>query len=159
MTLTSRLIVEFACRFILGGFFVFSGLMKVREPVLFQENIRSFHILSDPWPGLLAISLPWFEILCGVGILLRWLYAGSLALVSGSLVIFMAAISWSWMRGLDISCGCFGQVDLALGYSWHLLLNLTLLSMGLWLLRSESRRLRQPPFSEPQNHRPIPSST
>lgn len=142
MKLPARLIAEFLCRLILGGVFVFTGFMKVKDPVLFQQDIRSFHILDDPWPGLLAISLPWLEILAGAGILLRQLYAGSLVLISGSLAVFIGAIAWSWMRGLDVSCGCFGKLDLALGYSQHILLNSVLLGMGIWLLWLESRRLR-----------------
>lgn len=157
--MTRRLIIQFACRFLLGGFFVFSGLMKVQDPVTFQNDIRSFHLLSDPWPGLVAISLPWFEILCGMGVLLRQLYVGSLTLISASLVVFMGALVSAWIRGLDVSCGCFGKADLALGYSQHLLLNLALLGMGIWLLRSESRRLRRLALLATKNHpHPTPSS-
>lgn len=157
---TARLIAEFACRLILGGVFVFTGLMKIKEPILFQQDIRSFHIIDDPWPGLLAISLPWFEIIGGTGILIRQLYAGSLVLISGSLTVFIAAIAWSWMRGLDVSCGCFGKLDLALGYSQHILLNSVLLGMGLWLLWQESRRLRMAaaqsqPTSSPTTDSPV----
>lgn len=143
MKLTPRIITRLACRLILGGFFIYTGVLKAGNPVLFQQDIRNYHLLPDPWPGLVAISLPWFEIICGLGILVRVLYAGSLALVSLSLVVFMGAISSAWSRNLDIDCGCFGKDGAVIGYGPHLLMNTGLLAMGVWLLWDESRR-RQP---------------
>lgn len=146
MNLTPRIITRLACRLILGGFFIYTGVLKVGNPVLFQQHIRNYHLLPDPWPGLVAISLPWFEILCGLGVLVRVMYAGSLTLLSLSLVVFMGAISSAWSRNLDIDCGCFGKDGANIGYAPHLLLNTGLLAMGVWLLWDESRR-RQPDSS------------
>lgn len=165
MKLPARLIAEILCRLILGGWFFTTGLMKLPDPVSFQDSIRNFHILNDPWPALLAVGLPWFEILCGAGIVLRQLYVGSLALVSGSLAIFIAAIASAWWRGLNIDCGCFGKLDAGISHSQHILLNTVLLGMGIWLLWLESRRLRMvaslsqppPPSAPPPTDSPVPS--
>lgn len=139
-------ILEWAFRLILAGAFLKAGYEKARDPIQFLFDVRSFHLLPDPWAGLLSLGLPWLELLCAVGVLVKQLYAGSLAILAGSLAVFMGAIAWSWRRGLDISCGCFGKSDFELTYTQHLLMNATLLGMALWLLWQEnrSRRMQAP---------------
>ena len=137
---TTGRIVEFLFRWILAGAFLVAGLLKARDPIQFLFDIRSFHLLPDPYAGLLALGLPWLEILGALGVLTKRLYAGSLAVLCGSLVVFMVAIAWSWHRGLDISCGCFGKSAAELSYTEHLGRNAALLGMGLWLLWREARR-------------------
>jgi uncharacterized membrane protein YphA (DoxX/SURF4 family) len=58
--------------------------------------------------NFLGIFLPWFEV--GLGILLILGIAVRLsAFLGGALmVVFIAAISQAWARGLSIDCGCFG---------------------------------------------------
>ncbi len=137
--MTTARILEWIFRLTLGGLFFKAGYEKARDPIQFLFDIRNFQLLPDPWAGLLALGLPWLEIFCALGIVLRGLYAGALAIVSGSLIIFIAAIAWSWRRGLDISCGCFGQEAFDLSYTGHITLNAVLLGMALWLLWREAR--------------------
>ncbi len=137
MTLPRAL--DWIARLALGGWFLFAGIQKALDPIQFLFDIRSFHLLPDPYAALLALTLPWLEIFCGLGVLTKRLSPGSLALICLSLVLFIAAIAWSWQRGLDISCGCFGKTDFALGYPQHLALNAALLATGLALLARELR--------------------
>lgn len=136
-------ILEWTFRLVLAGFFLVAGVEKAREPIQFLFDIRSFHLLPDPYAALLALGLPWLEILCGVGVLTRFLYAGSLTVLAGSLVVFMAALGWSWHRGLDVSCGCFGATDYQMTYVQHLALNSVLLGMAVWLGWRESQKERR----------------
>jgi uncharacterized membrane protein YphA (DoxX/SURF4 family) len=136
-------VLEWIFRLVLAGVFWVAGYEKARDPIQFLLDIRSFHLLPDPYAGLLALGLPWLELLCAAGVVLKRLYLGSLAILSASLAGFIVVIAWSWHRGLDISCGCFGKTDLELGYLQHLMLNATLLGMGLWLLWREFRSGRE----------------
>jgi putative oxidoreductase len=138
----STRILEWTFRLVLAGAFLKAGYEKAQDPIQFLFDIRSFHLVPDPYAGLLSLGLPWLELLCALGVLAKRLYAGSLAVLAGSLAVFMAAIAWSWRRGLDISCGCFGKSDFEMTYTQHLLMNATLLGMALWLLWRESRTVR-----------------
>lgn len=133
--------LEWIFRLVLAGAFLKAGYEKARDPIQFLFDIRSFHLLPDPWAALLALGLPWLELFCAAGVLVKKLrlYAGSVAVLAGSLAVFIAAIAWSWHRGLDVSCGCFGKTDFTMTYTQHLLLNTTLLGMALWLLWREKR--------------------
>ena len=54
-----------------GGLFVYAGFLKLwgLGPMSFANDIRSFHILADPWVAWLAMSLPWLEIFCGLAVI------------------------------------------------------------------------------------------
>ena len=141
--MTYSRILEWIFRLVLAGAFLVAGYLKARDPIQFLFDVRSFHLLPDPYAALVAMGLPWLEIFAASGVLVKRLYPGSLAVLSMSLVVFIAAIAWSWHRGLDISCGCFGKSDEELSYSWHLVRNGALLGMGMWLLWREWRGSRK----------------
>ena len=130
------------CRLGLGGAFLVAGYLKARDPNQFLFDVRSFQLLPDPYAALLAMGLPWLEIFAAVGVLLKRLYLGSLAVLCVSLIMFIMAIAWSWHRGLDISCGCFGKSAEDLSYTSHIVRNAGLLGMGVWLLYLERRAVK-----------------
>ncbi len=57
----------------------------------------------------IAIGLPILEILAAIGLLFD--VRGSLAVVAGLLVLFLAILGYGVWLGLDIDCGCFGPGD------------------------------------------------
>ena len=95
-------------RLTLGGVLVAAGWLKVIAPAKSQMAVRAYEVLPIPVANFLGIVLPWFEL--GLGILLIVGIAVRLsALLGGALmVLFIAAISQAWARGLSIDCGCFG---------------------------------------------------
>ncbi len=125
----------------LGALFLSSGIFKAADPGHFLVAIRSFEILPDPWAPLLALSLPWLEILTGFCLVFRRLYQSALLISAGMLVVFLTAILSGWLRELEIQCGCFGPGS---GEGNYLLLvgrNLALLSVCaalIWNARKES---------------------
>ena len=95
--------------FLLGGLFVYAGITKALDPVRFFMDVQNYDII--PWRAatvVVAFYLPWLEILCGVAVVVRSLRAGALLILTALLLIFTAALAQAWIRGLDISCGCFG---------------------------------------------------
>ena len=137
------LVLEWIFRLGLAGAFLVAGYLKARDPIQFLFDVRSFHLLADPYAALVAMGLPGLEILAGLGVLLKRLYAGSLAVLCGSLLVFIVALAWSWHRGLDISCGCFGKSAAELSYTWHIVRNTVLLGMSASLLWMEWKRHRR----------------
>lgn len=95
-------------RLILGGVLFAAGWLKVFTPAKSQMAVRAYEVLPISVANFFGIALPWFEV--GLGILLILGIAVRLsALLGGALmVLFIAAISQAWARGLSIDCGCFG---------------------------------------------------
>ena len=56
-----------------------------------------------------AVGLPVLEVIAGIGLLLD--VRGSLALITGLLVLFMVVLGYGIWMGLDVDCGCFGPKD------------------------------------------------
>lgn len=99
-------------RIILGVIFIYSGTLKMENPLQFADSIAAYRILPESAINLVAMGLPPFEIACGLLTLIgAYIRIGTLAITS-MLTIFVVAISCSIIRGLPITCGCFG------GASW-----------------------------------------
>jgi hypothetical protein len=92
----------------LGGVLLAAGWLKIFTPAKSQMAVRAYEVLPISLANFLGIFLPWFEV--GLGILLILGIAVRLsAFLGGALmVVFIAAISQAWARGLSIDCGCFG---------------------------------------------------
>ena len=146
--------------FVLAGIFIFAGLSKILDldrliadlqrlqfasaladlrnlslasPAEFASGIDNFKIL--PWPVSVALAfyLPWLEIFCALALVFRFLYRGALAILSASIVVFTLATIAAKVRGLDITCGCFGHASQHWSFPAHLATNLAILT-GLVVL-------------------------
>ena len=120
--------------FVLAGIFIYAGVVKAIDPVQFASDIDNFKIL--PWPVSVALAfyLPWLEILCALGLVFRVLYRGALSILTASIVIFTLATTAAKVRGLDITCGCFGHASQHWSFPSHLATNLAILAGLLALL-------------------------
>jgi putative oxidoreductase len=155
--------------FVVAGIFIFAGLTKILDldhliadlqhlrvvnafadlrqlslanPAEFASDIDNFKIL--PWfvSVALAFYLPWLEILCALGLVFRFLYRGALSILSASIVVFTLAIIAAKVRGLDITCGCFGHASQHWSLPSHLATNLAILVALLALLFKATSRNR-----------------
>ena len=136
-------IPQFIWRFvdlIIGGVFIYAGAIKVLDPVGFANDIDNYKIL--PWTiGVgLAFYLPWMEIFCGLALIARRLYLGGLSILTALTSVFIIATIAAKVRGLDITCGCFGHVSKNWSFSAHLTLDLGLLAALLVLMRISAKR-------------------
>lgn len=121
---------------IVGGLFIYAGVIKVLDPVEFAGDIENYKTL--PWPiGVrLAFYLPWLEIFCGLALITRVLYRGGVFILTVLMSVFIVATIVAKARGLDISCGCFGHASKSLSFAWHLALDFLLLGGLLFLWRT-----------------------
>ena len=92
-------------RILLAGIFVYASIHKIVYP----DAIMNYQILPQYGAYALAYLLPALEMSVGLALLSRKFLSPSLLMISGMLLIFIAAIVSAWLRGLDISCGCFGE--------------------------------------------------
>ncbi len=97
-------------RFVYVGLFLYAGVNKLLDPRAFATVIGAFGLVPDSLIMPLAIALPILEIVAAVALIFD--VRGSLGLVAGLLVFFMAVVSYGIRMGLDIDCGCFGPGDL-----------------------------------------------
>jgi putative oxidoreductase len=122
-----------AIAIIIGGLFIYAGVVKVIDPAEFARDIDNYKML--PWQVSVSMGLylPWLEILCGLALIVRVLYRGSVFILTALMTIFIVITIIAKARGLDISCGCFGHASKYLSFAWHLALDFLILG-GLVLL-------------------------
>ncbi len=124
---------------IVGGIFIYAGVIKALDPVQFANNIDNYKTL--PWfiSVRLAFYLPWLEIVCGLTLIFRFLYRGGLSILTALILIFVGATIAAKARGLDITCGCFGHASKNWNFTSHLLLDLLILAAALVLFSRVGR--------------------
>ena len=97
-------------RFVVGGAFVFAGVLKIADPAKFAMDVSNYRLVPHELINLVAILLPWIEIVAG-SFVLADVRLRSAALVITSLTeMFAVVIVSALARGLNIECGCFGTV-------------------------------------------------
>jgi uncharacterized membrane protein YphA (DoxX/SURF4 family) len=136
-------------RWLLGGVFVYMGLQKVTHPEVFLKLVRQYDIVSSPvLLNSIAAALPWFEVLCGLLLVLGVTVRGAalnllVMLIPFTLVILRRALAIATEQQLPFSqikfdCGCgTGEV-----FIWRKLLeNSGLMFLAILLLAGYGKRL------------------
>lgn len=97
-------------RVLLGTWFVYSGGLKIFGTGLdrFTRDIANYQLVNAPWDAVAAYSVPWFELIAGLCLMLGLLRKGAILTITGLVCVFSVSIGWAWFKGLDISCGCHG---------------------------------------------------
>lgn len=109
--------VWLVARWLVGGFFIYSGLAKVMEPAEFLKLLRLYELASQPVAmNLVAAVLPWFEVFCGLLLVLGIAVRGAalvfvLLLVPFTAVVVHRALGIQQATGLAFcairfDCGC-----------------------------------------------------
>jgi len=113
--------------FIIAAIFIYAGVLKALDPVQLAHDIDHYKIL--PWTvgAGLAFYLPWLEIFCGLALIFRLFYRGALSILTALVVVFLVATIAAKVRGLDITCGCFGHASQNWSFPTHLALDLAIL--------------------------------
>lgn len=93
----------------LGGIFVYSGMIKLADPDALFKDILAYRIIGPELAYPMTFFLPAFELVCGVALFIPRLRHSALLWISLMLLVFMLAILSAWVRGIDVSCGCFGS--------------------------------------------------
>ena len=126
-------------RLVLGGLFVYAGVVKVLDPLDFAQNIRNYRLVGQSLSFMAAAVLPWLEILAGAALAAGFWKRASALIISGLLVFFIVLTLVTIARGLDVECGCFGALSRKSGFG-VILEDLGMLFMGLCLLFAPAKR-------------------
>ena len=126
-------------RLTLGGVLFVAGYLKVDKLEISQMAVRSYELLPIPIANFLGLTLPFFEVVIGLLLILGAATRAIAALGGFTMFIFIIAIAQAWARGLNIDCGCFGgggTVDPGeTRYLQEILRDAGLVAMALFLLR------------------------
>ena len=96
-------------RWVLGAVFIYAGSIKLLAPKPFALLIEAYGIVPEGMLMSIAIVLPALEVAAGIGLLFD--IEGSLAVITGLLVLFLAILAYGIWMGLDMDCGCFSPED------------------------------------------------
>jgi uncharacterized membrane protein YphA (DoxX/SURF4 family) len=130
-------IFNFLLRLGLGGFFIYAGAEKIIDPAGFAQNIGNYQMVRHDLLNLMAITLPWTEVVAGLLLITGpWKRASALA-IAFMLVMFLVAIGSAMHRGLNIECGCTGTVGGAKVGFQKLAEDTIMLAAAAWLFFKE----------------------
>jgi len=88
-------------------FFVAAALPKLVDPPSFAHMVYNYRLVPGAFVNLMALVMPWLELLAGLALILGIWTRVSTGLVGALLLVFIAAISLNLARGNAIDCGCF----------------------------------------------------
>jgi len=112
----AKRVTEEALSWVVGGLFLYAGVLKLLRPDALLVDIQSYQLVPYRLAYLASYYLPALEIICGAGLLYRGLRRESATLLFLLTAVFILALAAAWVRGLDISCGCFGGTDAKANY-------------------------------------------
>jgi len=98
-----------AARGYLGVVFLIACWHKILEPGAFALDVATYEILPLSLINLVAVVLPWVELVAGLMLLLGVRVRAGALLVAGMMLVFLMAISIALSRGQEMSCGCFAS--------------------------------------------------
>ena len=120
-------------RLVLGGLFVYAGVVKVVDPLGFAQDIRNYRLVGQAISFVAAVVLPWLEIVAGAFLIAGVWKRGAALVITGLLVFFIVLTLVTMARGLDVECGCFGSLSRKSG--WGVVFeDLGMLALGLYVL-------------------------
>jgi uncharacterized membrane protein YphA (DoxX/SURF4 family) len=102
------LILRWACRIILAGIFLYSGYSKMQSTLQFAAVLSQYQLVPADLVLPLATYLPWAEIALGLFLLTGWKTRLAAWIAASLLLVFIFAMTVTYLRGIEADCGCFG---------------------------------------------------
>ena len=114
----------------IGWIFINASMSKIPDPALFAENVANYRIMPFWGVNLVAIVLPWLELICGFYMIIGLRIKATATLIGGLLLMFTLFVIINIFRGTKMNCGCFDTVGDPIGWK-KVLENTTWLLMTL----------------------------
>jgi len=91
----------------MGVVFLYASYDKILHPAAFAKAVFNYQILPDAAVNIVALVLPWLELLLGLSLVAGVWLPGATVVITSLMAIFVGALIFNQIRGLDIHCGCF----------------------------------------------------
>ena len=128
----------FVARLVVGGVWVYAGLLKLPNPESSVTAVRAYQLLPTGMADTVGRVLPMLEVVLGVCLILGLLTRFSGALSALLQVAFIVGIISVWSRGIAINCGCFGDggpdPDAFSKYPWEIARDAGLFALSFLLV-------------------------
>ena len=107
MKITLEISWRSGLRWFIGLVFIWAALGKIGNLQEFHAMLMAYRLPLPPFVGIVvAIVLPWLEMLCGLLLLANIKCKAALAWAFVLFTVFALCTGQAWLRGLDIACGC-----------------------------------------------------
>jgi uncharacterized membrane protein YphA (DoxX/SURF4 family) len=105
--------IELTFRLALGGFFAWSGWMKVFSTGLdnFTRAVANYKLVNAPLDAMVAYTVPWVEMTVGACLVFGIWKRGALLVLAGLVGTFAFGVRHADLKNLNIACGCTGNPD------------------------------------------------
>ena len=151
-------IVEYLVRISLAVFFTVSAWLKLADLSAFTESVGNFqfdwqlgwvwwgegNFWGEPMDAIIAYSVPWFEMIAAIALLLPFSRVAGGVVLFVMLVAFNWGLAYAWNLGIkDLNCGCHGASDTPTNFSLKIASNFGLMFLiaGGFYLRWRHQRL------------------
>jgi putative oxidoreductase len=104
-------LLALAFRLYLGGLFIYASLYKINYTAEFAETIASYQMVPYWGVNLLAVILPWIELVSGILLVIGIRTRTVAGVVGFLLLLFTVGIVYNLLLGSEISCGCFQSLE------------------------------------------------
>jgi len=130
-------LIAWALRLFLGCTFIFASWHKIVSPDQFATILYGYAVFPHQIINVLAIVMPFVELVCGITLLTGLLKRSGLLLINAMLVGFIVLISFNLIRGHEFDCGCFSLGDTKGIWPsvWLLVRDFVMLGAGIYLFR------------------------
>ena len=119
----------------LGGVFIYAAHDKIVDPRPLVTIIWNYRVLPPGPVNLVAIFMPWMELLVGLGLVTGCKRRAAAFWAAALLLVFTAALLVNAVRGIDVACGCFSTSATETNNAWLLVLrDMPMLAAALWML-------------------------
>jgi len=98
-----------ACQVAIGVVFLAAALGKIGDLGAFAGQVHNFQLVPVAAENLVAIALPWVEIVAGLALVLGIRARAGAVVATGLMAVFIVAVAAALARDLSIECGCFGK--------------------------------------------------
>lgn len=113
-------VIDQFSRFFVGGLFIFSGLIKLNDPIgteikleeyfeVFAQDFGSFFLYLKPYALELGMALIVLEVVLGVAVLINYRMEITTKLLLALIVFFTFLTFYSAYFDKVTDCGCFGD--------------------------------------------------
>lgn len=120
-------------RMFLGVIFLYAGIEKIIAPQEFALAVHHYQLLPAWSVNLVAVVLPWLEVITAICLIFGFFVRGASFSAALLFLIFATSLTINLVRGLDISCGCFG--GMSGGINWiYAVRDMILTGMSVFVL-------------------------
>jgi len=131
----------YVIKLVLGVTFIYASYHKIADPAGFAKILYGYAIFPNYSINLLAIFIPFIELVAGFSLILGLYSRSALFLINVLLTGFILIIGFNLLRGHQFDCGCFSFTtpDHLTSHFFLLIRDAALLASGMYLWQKTTR--------------------